>query len=83
MGTCAVVYALVFQPNGTQQNIIASKSRLAKQKLSIPKLELVATHMAANLADNIKIALANLNIRNAFGWTDSTVVLHWLEKNDN
>ena len=83
MGTCAVVYALVFQPNGTQQNIIASKSRLAKQKLSIPKLELVATHMVANLADNIKTALANLNIRNAFGWTDSTVVLHWLEKNDN
>ena len=83
MGTCAVVYAVVFQPNGTQQNIIASKSRLAKQKLSIPKLELVATHMAANLADNIKTALANLNIRNAFGWTDSTVVLHWLEKNDN
>ena len=83
MGTCAVAYAVVFQPNGTQQNIIASKSRLAKQKLSIPKLELVATHMAANLADNIKTALANLNIRNAFGWTDSTVVLHWLEKNDN
>ena len=83
MGTCAVVYAVVFQPNGTQQNIIASKSPLAKQKLSIPKLELVATHMAANLADNIKTALANLNIRNAFGWTDSTAVLHWLEKNGN
>ena len=26
---------------GTQQNITASKSRLARQKLSIPKLELV------------------------------------------
>ena len=83
MGTCAVAYAVVFQPNGTQQNIIASKSRLAKQKLSIPKLELVATHMAANLADNMKTALANLNIRNVFGWTDSTVVLQWLEKNWN
>ena len=81
MGTCAVAYAVVFQPNGTQQNIIASKSRLAEQQLSIPSLELVATHMAANLTDNIKIALENLNIRNVFGWTDSTVVLHWLEKN--
>ena len=30
MGTCAVTYAVVFQPNGTYQNIIASKSRLAK-----------------------------------------------------
>ena len=83
MGTCAVAYAVVFQPIGTQQNIIATKSHLAKQKLSIPKLELVATHVAANLADNIKTALTNLNIRNVFGWTDSTVKLHWLEKNGN
>ena len=79
----AVAYAVVFQPNETQQNIMASKSRLAKPKLSIPSLELVATHIAAILIDNIKTALANMNIRNAFGWTDSTVVLHWLEKNGN
>ena len=83
MGTCAVAYAVVFQPNGTQQNIIASKSRLAKQKLSITSLELVATHKAAILADNIKTTLANVNMGNAFGWTDSTVVLHWLKKNGN
>ena len=83
MVTCAVVYAVVFQPNGTQQNIIASKSRLAKQKLSITSLELVATHKAAILADNIKTTLANVNMGNAFGWTDSTVVLHWLKKNGN
>ena len=37
--------------------------------------------MAANLADNIKTALTNFNTRNVFGWTNSTVVLHWLEKN--
>ena len=83
MGTYAVVYAVVFQPNGTQQNFIASKCCLAKQKLSISRLELVATHMAANLADNIKTSFTNLNIRNVFGWTNSTVVLHWLEKNGN
>ena len=47
------------------------------------KLELVATHMTVNLADNIKIALTNMNVRNVFGWTDSAVVLHWLEKNGN
>ena len=39
--------------------------------------------MAENLADNIKIALTNLNFRNIFGWTDSTVVLNWLEKHGN
>ena len=83
MGTCAVAFDVVFQTNGTQQNIKASKYRLTKQKLSIRRLELVATRMAANLADNIKTALANLNIRNIFGWTDSTFALHWLEKNEN
>ena len=83
IGTCLVAYAIVFQPNATQKNIIASKSCLAKQKWSIPRLELVATHMAANLADNIKTALANLNVRNVLGWTDCTVVLKWLEKNGN
>ena len=39
--------------------------------------------MASNLADNVKTALTNLNIRNVFGWTDSTVVLQWSEKNAN
>ena len=82
-GKWAVAYAVVFQPNGTQQNFIASKSHLAKQKLSIPRLELEAAHMAANLADNIKTAITNLNIRNVFGWSDSIVVLQWLQKNGN
>ena len=49
----------------------------------MPRLELVATHVTVNLADNIKIALTNMNVRNEFGWTDSTVVLHWLGKNGN
>ena len=56
----------MFQPNGTQQNIIASKCRLAKQKLPIPRLEVVATPTAANLAENVKTALAILNIKNVF-----------------
>ena len=38
METCAVAYGVVFQLNGTQQNTMASKSRLAKHKLSIPRL---------------------------------------------
>ena len=39
--------------------------------------------MVENLADNIKTTLTNLTIRNVFGWTDSTVVLHWLVGNGN
>ena len=83
VGTCVIAYAVVFQPNGTQQKIIASNLWWPKQKLSIPRIELVAAHMVENLADNIKTALTNLTIRNVFGWTDSTVVLHWLVGSGN
>ena len=34
--------------------------------------------MAVNLVTNIKAALKGLNIRSVTGWTESTVVLHWL-----
>ena len=39
--------------------------------------------MAANPATNIKAALKDLNIRSVTGWTDSTVVLHWLRGKGN
>ena len=35
--------------------------------------------MAANLNKNIKAALKDLDIRSVTGWTDKTVVLHWLK----
>ena len=38
IGACAVGYAVVFKPNGTQKNIIASLCHIAKKKLSIPRL---------------------------------------------
>ena len=41
-------------------------------------MELIAAHVAANLATNIKAALKDLNIRSVIGWTDITVVLHCL-----
>ena len=35
--------------------------------------------MSANLSQIIKNALTNQNVRNFCAWSDSTVVLHWLE----
>ena len=78
LGYCAVAYAVVSQPSKVNQGLVASKSRLSKKDITIPRLELIAAHMAANLATNIKAALKDLNIRSVIGWTDSTVVLHWL-----
>ena len=58
--------------------LITSKSRLAKRNLTIPRLELIATQMSANLSQNIKNALNNQNVKKFYAWSDSTVVLHWL-----
>ena len=37
-GTCAAVYAVIQQNQGTVQGLVASKSRLAKKSLTIPRL---------------------------------------------
>ena len=78
LGYCAVAYAVVSQPSKVNQGLVASKSRLSKKDITIPRLELIAAHMAANLATNIKAALKDSNIRSVIGSTESIVVLHWL-----
>ena len=37
--------------------------------------------MASNVAQNLKEAFSNYNVREIFGWTNSTVVLHWFSGN--
>ena len=76
LGTCAVAYAVMQHPSRIKQGLIASKSRLSKKQLTIPRLELVAAQMVENLVENIRTSLPNHNIREVHGWPDSTVVLH-------
>ena len=54
----AAVYAVAGQPSGTTQQLVAAKSSLAKRNLSIPRLQLVAAHMATNLWENVYSALS-------------------------
>ena len=54
-----VAHAVVNQQNALSQNLITSKSRLRKG-LFLPHLELVAVHMSANLAENVKTCLNKL-----------------------
>ena len=49
--------------------------------MTIPRLELVATQMVENLAENIRTSLPSQNIREVHGWSDSAVILHWLQGN--
>ena len=39
--------------------------------------------MGTNFVQNVKSALESQNVRSVTGWTDSTVVLHWLNKKGN
>ena len=80
-GVSAVANAVVHQETDVNQGFVAAKARLAKKSLTISKKELVAGHMLANLVRNVKKALKNLPVRNAYGWLDSTVSLHWIEGN--
>ena len=47
--------------------------------MAIPRLELIAAHIATNLGANIKEALPSQNIRSVTCWTDSTVLLQQLK----
>ena len=67
----------------TRQGLLTAKARLSKKNLSIPRLELVAMHMAANLCLNIKEAFHDKYEINFYGWTDSTVALHWVTGKGN
>ena len=77
-GVGAVVYSVVRQKSGNTQQLVTAKSRLAKEGLTIPRLELISAHMATNLVKNVQNALQNLPEPTIYGWLDSTVALHWI-----
>ena len=61
------------------QGLVAPKSRLAKQELTIPRLELMSGHMAVNLMTNVHKAFEGFPLATDIQCrSDSTVALHWL-----
>ena len=64
-GTAAVLYAVINQPLGTNQGLVAARARLSKKDTT-------------NLLENAKNILRRFPVRLIHGWTDSTVALHWI-----
>ena len=56
-GTAAAIYAVIYQSSQVTQGLVPAKVRLLKKDLTIPRLELVAMRMAANLCQNLKSSL--------------------------
>ena len=73
-GVGATVPAVARQPSGVSQGLVTAKARLAKQGLTIPRLELVSAHMATNLITNVEKALEGFPVNGAMdGW-----IAQWL-----
>ena len=78
LACCAAAIAVVEGDTGVVQGLLASKSRISKRDTSIPRLELVSGHMAANMARNLCNALRGWPINGVTVWMDSLVALFWI-----
>ncbi|XP_062708809.1 uncharacterized protein LOC115266910 [Aedes albopictus] len=80
----ACIYARSVDPEGRVTiQLLAAKTRVAPLKrLSLPRLELCAAVVAAQLHGRVNEAL-DMNIASSFFWSDSTVTLQWLKSPPN
>lgn len=77
----AAVYSVVLQEDGVIQTLVTTKARLAKKELTIPRQELVSTHMATHLVVNVRNVLKEFPEPTSYVCLDSTVALHWIVGN--
>ncbi|GBN50878.1 hypothetical protein AVEN_270062-1 [Araneus ventricosus] len=77
----AVIYVKsISSYGGSEVKLLISKSRVAPLKfVTIPRLELCAAVLLSKLMRRVLRAL-KLEVSKTYFWTDSTIVLSWLEK---
>ena len=79
LANSAAAYDVVSQPSAINQGLVASKSQISQRDMTIPRLQLVSTNMACNLITiKREVSFKNQNVRSVTSWTDSTVVLYYL-----
>ncbi|XP_011862847.1 PREDICTED: uncharacterized protein LOC105559283, partial [Vollenhovia emeryi] len=78
-GYAAVVYLRSSISNVPSLHLLAAKSRVAPVKqVSVPRLELCAAALLANLAQHLRSTL-DLGATPVYLWSDSSVTLHWIQ----
>ena len=65
--------------SNNQGGMLTSKSRLLKNCLKKPCVELVIAQVIVNLAVNVKSTIPNRNIRRLYGLSDSAVLLLYIQ----
>lgn len=80
-GYAAVLYIKVLNPDSTSTVfLVGTKTKLTPIKpLSIPRLELNAALLLSRWMNRIQVTLSSyLNIVDLYAWSDSAIVLSWL-----
>nr|CAH7752097.1 unnamed protein product [Callosobruchus chinensis] len=80
----ACIYVVSRNANGDESsNLLCAKSKVAPLKsLTMPRLELCAALVLAQLTSKVRNSLDN-EFDNVYCWSDSTIVLGWLHTSPN
>ena len=79
----ACVYLRAINKDKVSTQLICSKSRVAPLKQqTIPRLELCGATLLAKLMNIVRDSLA-MNINESYYWTDSTIVLCWIQSSSS
>ncbi|XP_045208291.2 uncharacterized protein LOC123560095 [Mercenaria mercenaria] len=71
--------AAAYIVKGRQSSLVMAKNRVTPLKsITLPKLELMAAVVGARLDRHLQTPL---NCKDVFMWSDSQIVLHWLQAN--
>ncbi|XP_076660082.1 uncharacterized protein LOC143363371 [Halictus rubicundus] len=75
----ACIYIRARNCRDIQTQLLCAKSRVAPLKtLTLPRLELCAAHLMTKLFNNVLNSLRHLQFNEIKFWTDSTIVLNWI-----